>query len=225
MSLIIFLTREIHAIREIRVVREIRVIRVIIFFITITLFTTCTPKPFFEDPSDPGLSRFTSRGYDAGSAYINGAAWLTGYSSFGGFDAAIEVDTNLVGKDSLYLSFIGEYPEPLLTPQPAWRNYSQLMLALPVKKNFTRNDFLGWNGKVFPADTTFVTLYLSNGFPPISPDHISGTGKIYFTRIYSINDPQLLLGISGLFEGKIGDSVTVSKGRFDFQLPEFAVSF
>lgn len=211
----------------IRAIREIRVIRAIpIPTLLLTLFlSSCTPKPFFEDPSDPELTRFTNRGYDAGAAYINDKAWVTGYSSVGGYDASILVDSNNLGKDSIYLSFQGEYKPTLSGVQPAWRYYSQLLIALPVKKNFTRSDFLQWNGRLFPADTTQVTVYLSNGFPPFSPTFLRGTGKLYFTNIYSITQPQVLLGMAGLFEGKIGDSITISKGRFDFRLGESYTSF
>lgn len=204
---------------------EIFSYRLSFLFPLLLLIGSCTPKPFFEDPSDPGLTRFTNRGYDAGSAYINDQAWVTGYSSFGGTDASLIADTNLNRKDSLYLSFTGEYKPGLPGLQPEWRNYYQLLIALPVKKNFSLGDFLQWNGRLFPADTTQVTIYLSNGFPPEAPSFVRGSGKIYFTHIQALSDPTQILGMAGLFEGKIGDSISITRGRFDFRLGENQLIF
>lgn len=187
--------------------------------------SACTPKPFFEDQDDPGLTRFTDRGLNAGSAYINGNAWRTGYSSLIGQDALLVADTNAVGKDTLYLSFQGEYSPALLAPS-GWQNLPFVIFALPTKKNLTLNEWLSWNGRLFPADTTTVTVYLCNS-PLPQPGltaFVRGTGSLYFTKLFRSTNP-LEVGMVGLFDGKIGDSIEIRKGRFDFRLNESSFTF
>lgn len=177
----------------------------------------CHKRQFFEDRDDPGLSRFTSRSYNTTTAYINGKAWISGFSSLSGADPTdIFLDNNTIGKDTLSIRWSGGFG---LTSSFG----SSITFSLPVKANFTRNDLLDWSNKRFPADTTTVTVFY-NGRSPNSGSFVSGrgTGKIYFVNIASMpvdqNGSSPGIRISGLFEGNIGDSVIISKGRFDYNV-------
>jgi hypothetical protein len=86
---------------------------------------------------------------------------------------------------------------------------------IPVKKDFTKADFFNWNGKIFPDAATPIEFSLSNvpDFISVSQREIFGTGKIYFVKAIPNSNGT---AISGLFEGNIGDTIIVRKGRFDF---------
>jgi hypothetical protein len=56
---------------------------------------------------------------------------------------------------------------------------------------------------------------------------ISGTANLYFV---SVNEdlsypPQKYIRLSGLFDGNIGDTVLITKGRFDFEVNENNLNF
>jgi len=173
----------------------------------------CYKSNFFEDVDDPGLSRFTSRGYNVASAYINNEAWVNYFNSASGpSPMLIFLDTATTAKDSLYIQWEGDINNSLFSE----RNRTYLTISLPVKRGFSVDDFLSWNAKTFPSDSTTVTISLSDFSEPNSGLGISGTGKIYFVKIQQRIDNKNSFDLSGLFEGKIGDSVIIRKGRFDY---------
>ncbi|RYY58492.1 MAG: hypothetical protein EOO05_16265 [Chitinophagaceae bacterium] len=123
--------------------------------------------------------------------------------------------------DSLHINLPGQFATDALFAHGPWREAPFLRFSVPVKKNFTSNDFLAMAGKVFPQPGTMVTMSMGQQAPS-APDaaSVSGTGKIYFVRLERAvtSDPQDEFSFSGLFEGNIGDSILVSKGRFDYKL-------
>jgi hypothetical protein len=174
----------------------------------------CFKSNFFEDVDDPGLSRFTSRGYNVASAYINNEAWVNYFNSASGpSPMLIFLDTATTAKDSLYLQWEGDINNSLFSE----RNRTYLTISLPVKRGFSVDDFLNWNAKSFPSDSTTVTISLGDFSQPNSGLGISGKGKIYFVNIQQLENNPNIFELSGLFEGNIGDSVIIKKGRFDYR--------
>src|SRR5689334_24589813 len=70
----------------------------------------CFKRNFFEDPDDPGLSRFTSRGYDVVSAYVNSDPWTNQFSTLRGpAHAIIHLDSTAATRDTLYITWQGSF--------------------------------------------------------------------------------------------------------------------
>jgi hypothetical protein len=187
-----------------------------LLFLILAALTGCRKKPFYEDLDDPGLSRFTNRGYNLASAYINQQPWQCGYDSYFN-DASILLDTNTSAKDTLSIIWQGRFNVSNPLPPTTRMYYPYVIISMPVKNGFNRNDFLNWNNKLFPADTTTVTISMSD-VPIVTGRAISGTGRIYFVNVLSKQDNRnkVQLHVAGLFEGNIGDSVKITKGRFDY---------
>ena len=177
------------------------------------LLLACQKKPdFFPDPYNEGLSRFTSRDYNVASVYVNDSAWVSDLYNWQSM--TIRLDTiNNPTTDTLIVSWAGAFD----TSTTHSVSLSTINFVLPVKKNFTRTDFLNWKGKLFPNDSVTQVGIELDDFPDfISNNHrqLIGDGKIYFvSMIYESNGG---VAISGLFEGNIGDSIILRKGRFDF---------
>jgi hypothetical protein len=194
------------------------------FFVAsfLLLLIACTPPDmFFPDQYNPGLSIFTNRGYNVGSVYINDSPWVSDLSTkINSLPIYISLDTtNNPTTDTLNIGWTGSFPTP--NNFGNWNSYPNLNFAFPVKKNFTQADFLNWNGKLFPADTTTVTISLSYVpyFYANDSTSVVGSGKIYFVKITSDTSASGQangISVSGLFEGNIGDSIILQKGRFDF---------
>jgi hypothetical protein len=82
---------------------------------------------------------------------------------------------------------------------------------MPVAKSFTIRDLLALNGQQLNANTNSVVLFSYNKI-------LSGNSNIYFVRInWNLsNSTKNQIIISGLFNANIGDSILITKGRFDF---------
>jgi hypothetical protein len=111
---------------------------------------------------------------------------------------------------------------------------------MPVKKGFTESDFLQLNGQRFLQDTTngiqaiLSQGYSYNGNPYFNnPAGFSAIGPagIYFTQINRTGvDTAAQFQFSGLFEGTLyngnsGDTLHVTRGRFDFLVPASGLNF
>jgi hypothetical protein len=94
--------------------------------------------------------------------------------------------------------------------------YHNISLLIPVSKSFSINDFIALSGKRLPANANGI---LVNSFYNTSNP---GTSNLYFVKI-SLDTSALYF--SGLFDGKIGDSIVISKGRFDFKIDKNAINF
>ncbi|HET6995713.1 MAG TPA: hypothetical protein VFI06_12060 [Chitinophagaceae bacterium] len=189
----------------------------LIFLLSFEL-TGCYKRNFYEDPDDPGLSRFTNRSYNVTSAYINSEPWVSVFSGSlsGAYHTSIFWDSTSASRDTLHITWRGEFSDQSLSFLSPWSDWRFLSFSMPVKKNFSKEDFLGFNGKIFPADSTTVTVTLSP-YEFISPaPSVSGTGKIYFVKV-NAGPHDREFTISGLFEGTLG-SVLITKGRFDYRI-------
>lgn len=190
------------------------------------LIISCGKRNFFPDPDDPGLSRLTSRGYNIITMYINNVPYINPYRRplFGGISNSLPTITKIITNsafDTLQISWqieindtSGSYNEP----------YHSISLLIPVSKDFNAHDFLSMNGKRFSPDTNSIAVnYLFN-----YPDALTGKSNLYFIEI-KYNTPgtgsKNTYTFSGLFNGNIGDSILITKGRFDFEINSDQINF
>ena len=181
-------------------------------FMPLFFLTTCHVPSFYTDPDDPGLSRFTSRGGYTATSYIDGRPYMTtGFlypllhkDSTGNPTDTLQFAWNLYPNDSLFLS-------------PAFDSIAFLM---PVPQFFNKMNLLAFNGQRF---LNSVPLILKDSSLKI----LSGIGTLYFVSVKEdlSHPPEKYILLSGLFDGNIGDSVYITKGRFDFQVDERNLNF
>jgi hypothetical protein len=187
--------------------------------------TGCQPvRNLYPYPYNPGLSKFTARGYGIVSTYINDSPYVNPYSgysfygppAFGNAQVALTINHTSTTFDTLEISW---YVTPNFSATSYYYGYSYIDFFMPVPKSFSEDDLLSWRLKRFPEDDTTETVSVgitSNGNYNSTP--LLGPGSIYFVRI----DPQGTAGapqqyiFSGLFQGTTGDSLHITKGRFDF---------
>ncbi len=183
-----------------------------LFFIPLFFLTTCHFNYFYPDPDDQGLSRFTSRGFNVSSEYINGSPYAnTGsyYPLLQKFSTGNTIDT---------LRFTWDlYPTSVHNTKALYNN---IKFSLPVSQSFNKMNLLGFNGQRF-----------SNSIPFILKDSsariIEGKATLYFVAVTSetTSNNEKYIKLSGLFDGNIGDTVLVTKGRFDFEIQESQLNF
>ena len=199
------------------------------FFKTCVLllcFCGCGKRNFFPDEDDPGLSILSSYGFNIASAYINNVPYINPYKKFifGGIVNSSPTITKInTGSAFDTLSFswaiqINDSTNSYSSP------YQYISILMPVSKSFTRSDLVAMSGQRFSSNSGKVILQSFNYGPS---DFLSGFSNIYFVKINQTQPdtsaPRLLL--SGLFNGNIGDSILITKGRFDFQISTNAINF
>lgn len=182
-----------------------------LFLIPLVLLTTCHFPNFYSDPDDQGLSRLTSRGYNVASLYINNKPFRDAGSPY----SLLQKDSTGNSIDTLRFAwqlYPNDFPVGLLT-------YRNISFGLPVPSSFNKSSLLGFNGQRF-SNSVPITLQDS------ALNMIAGTATLYFVSVSqaALGD-QKYIKLSGLFEGKIGDSVLITKGRFDFQIDENTLNF
>lgn len=195
----------------------------LIMIITQLLLAGCVKRNFFPDEDDPGLSLLTSHGFNIASSYINKVPYINPYHNtiFGinNYLPALHKTITNSGLDTLTLSWKIEPNDSSLIYNA---KYQSITLLMPVPKIFTQNDFLQLKGQRFSSNTNKINIqsnyYLFN--------QLSGTSNIYFVEIKKDNsvDPKNYI-ISGLFDGNIGDSILITKGRFDFEIAAGSLNF
>jgi hypothetical protein len=173
--------------------------------IPLVFLTTCHIWNFYPDTDDPGLSRFTSRGYNVSTSYINGST----YMNTGSFDPLLYKDSTGNSVDTLRFSW-----------SLASNSFNYISFLLPVPQSFNKTSLLAFNRQRF-LNSVPITLRDS------SFKTITGLGSLYFVSVTeSGSDPaQKYIKLSGLFDGNIGDSVNITKGRFDFEIKESTLNF
>ena len=80
------------------------------------------------------------------------------------------------------------------------------------------------NSERLPLDSNAIVI---NSFDNYS-DTLAGKSNLYFINIhYNLppNNSKGTYSLSGLFNGNIGDSILISKGRFDFEIDADKVNF
>ena len=185
-----------------------------IIFTPLLFFAGCAKRNFYPDPDDPGLSRFTSYGFNIATNYINGSPYINPFrNSFrGNYLPAFTKILTTSAFDTLRISWLIEPKDSITNYNSPYQNIS---LLIPIPKSFSRNDFLLLNGKRL-LNTNTVQIQSNSNAPP---GQFSGTANIYFVQITtdSLNYTRYF-SISGLFDGNIGDSILITKGRFDFRI-------
>lgn len=176
--------------------------------------TECHRNYFFPDPDDNGLSRFTSRGYNLATNYINDVP----FKNIGGYTL---LQKNSSGGSFDTLKFSWE-----VYPSDAFGNnfiYQNISFLFSVDSSFGKKDLLAFNGKRFLNPTTVVIKETQDS----TLKSISGTGNFYFVSVTEdlSYPPQKYVKLSGLFDGNIGDTVLITKGRFDFEINESDLNF
>lgn len=201
-----------------------------IFIIALSVFflAGCSkPRDFFPDANNPGLSRFTSRGYDIVSAYIDDTAYANptvpfSLFTFGNSPVLIYMIHTNTAFDTLHISWNIAYSDTTIKNAAP---YDSLFLLIPVSKPFTENDFLALQGKRFTEDsTTNISIRLNSYFNTVTP---TGPAGVYFVKIDSVpgNTVPAEYSFSGLFEGNIGNNIQITKGRFDFYIDPSQINF
>ncbi len=201
--------------------------RITYFFATVLLLLCtagCAKRNFFPDTDDPGLSRFTSNGYNIATVYINGDAFINPFLGAyrGNSLPSLSRITTSGTVDSLTLSWSIVLNNDAALPFNGV--YQNISLMIPVDKSFTQNDFLSWNGKRLAANSNSIYL---NSFNSSATGILAGLSNIYFVQINIDNSKtsSKVYQISGLFDGNIGDSILITKGRFDFSIPASSLNF
>jgi hypothetical protein len=183
-----------------------------IFLILLLLnFTSCAKRNFYPDTDDPGLSRFTSYGFNVATEYINSVPYINPFNSVRGnyLPTLTKISTSGVF-DTLSLSWQIVMNDATQTFNS---DYSGICLLIPVSKTFDQNDFLAWNGQRVDSNTAAIQ---TNSF--YQPGLFSGTANIFFVKI-SVDSSQIPKKyiLSGLFNGNILNSAIITDGRFDFE--------
>jgi hypothetical protein len=186
----------------------------------------CGKRNFYQDPNNPGLSLLTSRGYDIMSTYINEIPYVNTYQTSLLTGA---ISNSLVSIMKIHTSAISDTLSIFWPIQPGEPSnigsvfdYPFLNILIPVPKDFSASDFLAWNGTRFTPDSgTGVTVRLNSDYPP-SPS----IGGVYFVQIVPVaGDTSGDYYFSGIFEGQIGNSISITKGRFDCMIALSQIQF
>jgi hypothetical protein len=190
----------------------------ILLFALILFFSSCEKRNFFPDEDDPGLSRLTFHGYNIATAYINEVPYINPYrhSIFGGggnYRPAVRRIISNSDFDTLSISWPIERNDTINVYNTP---YTTISLLMPVSKTFTIRDFIEFGGKRFSSNNNALLLNSNVS------DSIRGVSNLYFIKI---TDDAKYLTFSGLFDGNIGDSIQITKGRFDFRVDVTDVNF
>lgn len=182
-----------------------------IFLLVIFGSLGCTKQEFIPDPDDPGLSSFTFKQNMTGTCYINGTPyinhWRNGVGPGGTNYSWPELMTSqaVIG-DSIDFSW----------PIVKWENeiyvdgdYADISFRFPNPVGFTGKNYQVLNG----SKVTSCTMYLDKG-------RLVGIGNLYFVKVERNENDSFprFFNISGLFDGMVGDSILITKGRFDFKV-------
>ena len=204
-------------------------------FLLVLSLAACQKRNYFPDQDDPGLSRFTSYGFNIGTFYLNNVPYINpflGSTSGNSMPIIRKIVTNSP-LDTLMLSWdigINDNGNAVFSSP-----YQTISLLMPIPKSFTKADFIAMSGQRFIYNVTSLQT-------PYYYDELSILPNIYFVKINPIQpngSTTASLELSGLFNCKIyiprfigdslitniGDSISITKGRFDFQIDENSLNF
>ena len=184
----------------------------------------CFKRNFYPDKDDPGLSLLTSYGFNVATAYINQVPYINPYKKtlFGAanYDPTLQKSITSTVFDTLSLSWPIEINDSDANYNQPYQN---ITLQLPIPKTFTQQDFLALSGQRFSSDNN--TIIINSYYNQVNA--LTGLSNIYFVKINidpSYSTPTHYI-ISGLFNGNIGDSIHITKGRFDFEISSDKMNF
>ena len=192
----------------------------------IMLLIGCGKRNFFPDGDDPGLSRLTSRGYNIATVYINNVPYINVYRKrlFGGITNSLPT-VNRISTNSAFDTLSISWQIEINDNSDSYNQpYHSISLLIPVSKNFTAHDLLAMNGKRFASDTNAIAINSFYNYPA----SLAGRSNLYFIKVdynFPPNGPSATYSFSGLFDGKIGDSILITKGRFDFKIDANQIHF
>jgi len=182
-------------------------------FIPLVFLTTCHIWNFYPDPDDKGLSRFTSRGYNNASNYINDRPFVNN----GPYDPLLHKDSTGNSMDTLVFSWALRQNDSVQIRS----RYSYISFLMPIPSIFNKNNFMAFNGKRFLS----VPLTIQDTLTKT----MTGDATLYFVwvseEVASTDSNIKFIKLSGLFNGNIGDSIMITKGRFDFEVSENTMNF
>ena len=187
---------------------------------------SCGKRNYFPDPDDRGLSRLTSRGYNIITMYINNVPYINPYRRplFGGISNTLPtITTKITNNDSVTLQISWQI-EINDTSVSYNQPYHSISLLIPVSKSFRAHDFLSMNGQRFSPGTNGIAI----NYPDNYLDSLAGKSNLYFIDIKykTLGDgSRHSYSFSGLFDGNIGDSILITKGRFDFEIDADKINF
>ncbi len=195
----------------------------VMFFLIAGCVKPKPPRNFFPDQNDPNLSRLTSYGYNIASNYINNVPYSNPYLYNGNTVPTLTKTVTSSPFDTLAISW--QIAPDAAIAYDFFPQYTEISILLPVSKNFSGNDFLALSGQRFASNTCTLHLLQQNSFN--SDTLLTGTANIYFVEIGfgSSESTEGKLLFSGLYNGNIGDSITVANGRFDFSIPINSINF
>lgn len=169
----------------------------------------CLKQRFIPDPFNQALSMLTTSQTNTGTCLINDVPFINYWpeSGAGGF---------------------GRIPYPRITGyvipnQPdsidfSWQigqrkngkfvngAYDNISIRIPAPLGASFKTLMSWRGKRFASNECKVYLNYS----------LQGSANIYFVAIDQKSQASDHIYISGLFDGNIGDSIHITKGRFDY---------
>lgn len=204
--------------------------RCILLYLLIFCLAGCAKRNFFPDEDDPGLSRFTFHGYNIATAYINEVPYINPFYGTNLFGIASPPGNAIpllskVATNSAFDTLSLSWPIEKNDNTQASNSYFNptISLLMPVPKSFSLNDFIALSGQRFSSNTNSILL---QGFLPKPPDTLYGSSNIYFVEI-SVDSTESYKHIvfSGLFNGNVGDSILITKGRFDFAIDASEINF
>lgn len=181
-------------------------------FITAFFLTTCHFSSFYSDTDDPGLSRFTSRGYNVASVYINEKPFFCEGSIY--FSIFKQPSGNTT--DTLQITFRLWPNDSSLSSQI---NSKSLYFSMPVPSSFNKNNLIAFSGRRF-LNTVPIAIKDSAG------NMNYGMSTLYFVSVKEeIFTYSKYLKISGLFDARLDNGEKISKGRFDMEIDEKDLNF
>jgi len=205
--------------------RKLKNLSMLFCCLSLTIMS-CGKRNYFPDPDDPGLSRLTSRGYNIITMYINNVPYINPYRRplFGGISNTLPtITTKITNNDSVTLQISWQI-EINDTSVSYNQPYHSISLLIPVSKSFSAHDFLSMDGQRFSPGTNGIAI----NYPDNYLDSLAGKSNLYFIDIKynTLGDgSKHSYSFSGLFDGSIGDSILITKGRFDFEIDADKINF
>jgi len=205
--------------------RKLKNLSMLFCCLSLTIMS-CGKRNYFPDPDDRGLSRLTSRGYNIITMYINNVPYINLYRRplFGGISNTLPtITTKITNNDSVTLQISWQI-EINDTSVSYNQPYHSISLLIPVSKSFRAHDFLSMNGQRFSPGTNGIAI----NYPDNYLDSLAGKSNLYFIDIKynTLGDgSKHSYSFSGLFDGNIGDSILITKGRFDFEIDADKINF
>ncbi len=182
---------------------------VLIIVSCLVIFINCTKEDeprdyyfrqstFVEDPSNPGLPKYTELGYNTFGAYYDREVFVSNNE-----DVPMKV---IVTNDTTTFIFQGEKSSNKMT----------LRIGIPNSFSDTYDDLLILNDIIIDLTTCKISITINDS--TTIPQIINGTLEIKKAQKLYIDDSSIEVVLAGLFEFQLlinDDPIAISNGRFD----------